>query len=221
MTKAKETVDVERLVTWALRDQGLGWAMYGEADSGVGFAELGTRIDTSGVRAPSIALQTDDDAHVVRAVLLRLPDEAADLVVRHGRIGGRPDWCEEGVGGYVQRKSANGKLAWIYEKPGDRRSKKHPVMEWQGWRPEQVEFWRATYSLWWQALADMVDPLNRELATHRVTGPAAPKKPWNEPPAAIYDADGNPVTRPPRIDSGVHQRRGYVKIRGRLYPIDN
>lgn len=221
MALAKETMDVERLVTWALLDQGLGWAMYDRPSDDVGFAELGTRIDTSGVKAPSISLQTDDDAHVVRAVILTLPQEAADLVIRHGRIGGRPDWCEEGVGGMVQRKAANGKLAWMYEKPGDRRSRKFPIMEWQGWRPEQVEFWRSAYSLWWQGLASMVAPLNRQLKTHQATGPAAPKAPWFDEPPTVYGADGEPVKPRPRLDSGVAQRRGYVERRGRLHPIDN
>lgn len=220
--KAKETMDVERLVTWALLDQGLGWAMHGDrGDDVAGFAELGTRIDTSGVRAPSMSLQSDDDALVVRDVILSLPNEAKNLVVQYGRIGGRPDWCEEGVGGMVQRKSANGKLAWMYEKSGDRRSPKKPIMEWQGWRPEQVEFWRSEYSLWWQALADMVAPLNRKLATHHATGPAAPCEPWNEQPPTIYDGDGQPVAPRPRPDSGVAQRRGYVEVRGKLRPIDN
>lgn len=216
---ARQRMDVERLVTWALRDQGLGWAGFG--DGGLSFADLGTRVDRSVVGAPTPALQSDDDALVVHRTIGALPPEAADLVIRYCRIGDRPDWCEEGEGDYVQRVGKNGRPAWFYEKPGDRRSKKYPVMEWQGWRPEQVRYWRATYTLWWQSLVDMVDPLNRELDHHEAVLPAAPEKPWVAGRATLYAQDGSPLPVRAKAELDRDIRQGFVEIEGALYKLDD
>jgi hypothetical protein len=47
---------------------------------------------------------------------------------------------------------------------------------------ENVDFHRAQYRLWHQALTDIIAPLNNEMATHRATGPAAPAEPWIDSP---------------------------------------
>jgi hypothetical protein len=198
-------------VTWALLDQGLGWSQ-GQSSDG-GFMALGTRIDTSSISTPSISLQSDDDALIVRAVIDGMEPDVADLIIRHGRIGERPDWCEEGVGDYVQKRSANGKLAWIYEKPGDRRSAKTPVMEFVGWRQEQVDYFRAGYRLWWYGLEAMVPALNAVMETHEATGPKALLEPWLAKTPVIHTPDGplKPNKRGPKRTG-----REYVEIDGQL-----
>lgn len=213
MAKPKEKMDVERLVTWALLEQGLGWSMYGDRPGVLSYRDYGTRIDTGGIGAPSAALASDDDAHVVRAVILTLPEDAGQLVVRHGRIGDRPDWCEEGVGEWRQKRAANGKLAWHYEKPGDRRSPKVPVKEFVGWRQEQVEFFRAGYRLWWTALSEMIPVLNRQMSTHEATGPKVAKEPWLQSVPVIHTPDG-PLFTSKTGRSRVS--REYVEIDGQL-----
>ncbi len=187
-------MDVERLVTWALLDQGMGWAMFGDGRSQTGFADLGTRIDVSGIGAPTPARMSDDDAIVVRDVILSLEDDAAEIVIRHGRIGDRPDWCEEGVGAWRQKRGKNGHPAWHYERPGDRRSPKKPVMEFVGWRSEEVDYWRATYRLWWHSLDAMVAPLNARLVRHTATRPSVPLEPWAKGSPVIHGPDG-PIGR--------------------------
>ncbi|WP_338606874.1 hypothetical protein V6617_10185 [Pelagibacterium nitratireducens] len=211
MKKAKEQVDIERLVTWALLDQGLGWST-GQS-SGGNLMTLGTRIDTSGISTPSVSLQSDDDALLVRAGIDAMAPDVAELIIRHGRIGQRPDWCEEGVGDFVQKKSANGKLAWVFEKPGDYRSPRKPVMEFIGWRKEQVEYFRATYRLWWVGLQDLATHLNTVMATHEATGPKAPFEPWLEEKPVIHTPDGPLESREKPRKRGT---REYVEIEGKM-----
>ena len=211
MAKAKETMDVERLVTWALLDQGLGWSS-GQS-SGGNLMTLGTRVDTSGFSTPSISLQSDDDALIVRGAIDAMASDVAELIIRYGRIGQRPDWCEEGEGEFVQKRSANGKPAWIYEKPGDRRSPKKAVMEFVGWRKEQVDFFRATYRLWWVGLADLALAINAEMQTHEAIGPKAPFEPWHKEKPVIHTPDG------PLKNTRRHMARGsreYVEIDGKM-----
>ncbi|GGA63797.1 hypothetical protein [Pelagibacterium lentulum] len=209
MSKAKKSIDVEKLVTWALLDQGLGWAIHGQGSSGTGFAELGTRIDTGGIGVPTPARLSDNDALVVRDVILTLEDDAAEIVIRHGRIGDRPDWCEEGVGEWRQKRGKNGHPAWHYERPGDRRSPKTAVMEFVGWRKEEVDYWRTTYRLWWHSLDAMVGPLNERLERHEALRPGAPLEPWVKPMPVIHTPDG-PLQRHSRAGGRVSAE--YVEI---------
>lgn len=183
---AIETLDVEQLITWALRAQGLGWG--GSEAQAAGWEDLGTRVDTSNrwsVPAPSAALQTDDDALVVRACIDRLPTEAAALVVQHGRVGGRPDWCEEGEGSWVQARDGADRLLWDWSDPVKRRGERTPRMVFEGMRPELVAFYRAQYTVWREALVALVPALNVALRTHRAIGPFAPARPWDAPRGAI------------------------------------
>lgn len=198
MNVLKQRIDVERLVTWALRDQGLGWSGAGGIDGPLaGLAELGTRIDASTIGAPTPALMTDDDAIVVLRHVQALPAAEAALVIQWGRIGERPDWCPEGVGEWRQAVNKRGQPRWRWEKPGDRRSKRWPIMEFIGYSPEHVWFWRDAYSRWREALVSLVGPLNRELANHIACPPEAPEEPWIGRPAVVHSADGTaePVHR--------------------------
>ena len=181
----KQTMDVEQMVTWALRDQGLGW---GSAAQAAGWEELGTRVDTSGrwsVPAPSASLMTDDDALVVRQAIDALPPEAGALVIQYGRIGERPDWVEEGPGEYVQERDGRGRPMWDWEDPVNRTGEKRQRMKFEGLRPELVTWHRAQYTLWREALHALVAPINRVLASHQAFGPFAPERPWETYRAAV------------------------------------
>lgn len=183
-------MDVERLVSWALSEQGLGWSSPGA--NGTGWEALGTRVDTSswGAPPPSPSLMTDDDAVVVRQVIDALPTEAAMLVIQYGRIGGRPDWCEEGVGHYQQMRNKRGQLMWDYINPKNRRGLREPRLEWVGLRQEKVDWYRAQYQLWWVALHDLVEPLNARMENHIATGPAVSVAPWIHEQPVIHKPKG-------------------------------
>jgi hypothetical protein len=184
--KALKTLDVEQLITWALRDQGMGWET--GAAEGTSWSDLGTRVDTStrwSVPAPSAALQTDDDALVVRQLIDRLPVEAAALVIQHGRIGGRPDWCEEGEGQMVHKHDGRGRPMWDWDDEVNRSGEKRPRMVFEGTRPELVAFHRAQYAVWHAALAALVPQLNAALQGHQAIGPFAPARPWEAPRGAV------------------------------------
>lgn len=215
---AKKRMDVERLVTWALLDQGLGWSMFGEVDNGTRHEDYGTRIDTSGIGVPNPSRLSDDDALVVRDVILMLPPDTSCHIILHGRIGSRPDWCEEGEGEWRQRRAGNGRLAWHYEKPGDRRSAKVPVMEFVGWRPQQVEVFRATYRVWWAGLEAMVPELNARLLSHEAFGPTVSREPWAEGATVILTPEG-PLERPEKRPRRVS--REYIERDGQMVPRPN
>lgn len=191
--KARETIDIEELVIWALRDQGLGWG--GRERSGEDWTDLGTIIDdTSTGSHPTIALWSDDDAMHVKLAIDGLPKEARVLLVQYGRAGLRPDWCEEGYGSYQQLRYGN-KLMWEWSDPVNRTGTKRPKMGFVGEQRETVDFMRAQYRVWWQGLADLIGPLNNLMERHRATGPAAEREPWrsDSPKPVVFGEDGRPV----------------------------
>ncbi|WP_196258581.1 hypothetical protein [Pelagibacterium limicola] len=213
MKQAKETMDVERLVTWAMVEQGLGWAMSGGGSGArTGYAALGTRIDGGTIGPPSISLLSDDDAVIVRDAIVALDERVGELVLRHGRTGTRPDWCEEGPGYWRQKTGANGHPAWHYAKPGDRRSQRTAVMEFIGWPEKDVVRWRKDYTDWWDGLAGLVDIVNGRMASHEATGPRVSRTPWEEEKRAILTPDG-PFERHRKAEDRVSAE--YVEIAGR------
>ncbi|MCB9993108.1 MAG: hypothetical protein H6873_05575 [Hyphomicrobiaceae bacterium] len=178
----KQEIDIEKLVTWALGDQGLGWT---GRDSLSGMLDLGTRVDRSlqgsGLPPPSAAMADNEDAWAVHEAIHRLPVGAASLVVQYGRIGARPDWAPQGYGHVEQARNANGTLKWVYENPNNRRSRRWPVMDFEAYafHCERVEHERATWTAWREALRLLAEALgDGRLAFHRVTGPLAPSEPW-------------------------------------------
>lgn len=178
----KQALDIENLITWALRDQGLGGS---NAASKGGWQDLGTRIDSSGwsVPLPSAALWTDEDAMVVRQAidaLAALPGQgdAAALLIMNGRAGTRPDWCEEGEGQWVQERDGQGRPRWDWADPVNRTGEKKARMVIEGTRPELVRFHRAQYAVWHEAMKALVTPLNAVMAGHEAIGPFAPAEPW-------------------------------------------
>lgn len=179
MTDVRQVWDIEQLVRWALRDQGLGWESLAPS-RGQDYASLGTRVDTSrwSAPAPSAALWTDGDAMLVRQAVGALPSEASTLVLLNGRCGMRPDWCEEGPGAWVQQRDGRGRLRWDWDDPVNRTGERRPRLAFEGTRPELVGFHRAQYTLWREGLVAMVAPLNGVMASHRATEPATPELPW-------------------------------------------
>lgn len=191
--KARENIDIEALVVWAMRDQGLGWA--GKDRQRDDFSDLGTVIDDDHPGShPTIALWSDDDAMLVKLAIDKLAAEARVLLVQYGRSALRPDWCEEGYGSYQQLRYGK-RLMWDWSDPVNRTGEKRPRMGFVGEQRETVDFLRAQYRVWWQGLADIVGPLNNVMQRRRATGPDAPKAPWlaDSRKPVVFGPDGKPL----------------------------
>lgn len=191
----RKEMDIERLVTWALRDQGLGWV--GRERGREDFSDYGTVIDDDGAGShPSIGLWSDDDAMLVKMAVDELDLEARVLVTQYGRSGLRPDWVEEGYGSVQQLRDSRGRLRWVWDDPKNRAGSKRPLLGFVGEQRENVDFHRAQYRVWWQGLADIVIPLNGRLERHAATGPEVAREPWSESARpVIYGDDGRPMAR--------------------------
>ncbi len=184
MTKAIETMDVETGVTWALRDQGLGWV--GREREQLDYSDYGTVIDDAGGGShPNIGLLTDEDAEAVKAAIDGLWPEARVLVTQYGRTGLRPSWAEEGYGQYQQMIDGRGRLLWDYENPNNKRGPRRPRQHFVGLTRELVDWERGQYLTWWRGLEALVAPCNRAMSGHVFTPPAVAREPWNEPVARI------------------------------------
>lgn len=185
--------DIAWLVHWALVEQGgLNALMGGDEGPGLGWMDLGVRIDTSSwSKMPPIGRgQTGGvahaDAEAVLEAIRQLPDEAAGLVVHYGRIGwgseARPDWCPEGPGEFVQQRDGRGRPRWMWEHPASRSGKKLPMMVFTGTRPEIVSLHRAEYECWWLGLRALQRHLAQpgRMSTWQPSGPSAPREPWRD-----------------------------------------
>ena len=189
--------DVERLVTWALLENGLGWV--GKERSRLDFSDYGTVIDDGFTGShPTIGRLTHDDAMIVKLVIDKLPRDAQVLVTQYGRTGLRPDWCEEGKGRWEQLKDGRGRLRWKWANPESRSGAREPLVGFVGLDPELVDLHRAEYAVWWQGLADIVAPLNNQLQEHFAVGPEAPREPWSLPKPTVFGPDGQALPDAPR-----------------------
>jgi len=197
----ERTMDVERLVHWALAEQGLGWS--NDRPTSDRYA-LGTRIDGGSVVAsPSISLLDDEDALVVKAAIDALPAEARGLVLMYGRSGTRPEGADEPMPVPRQLRAKNGQLMWEYADGLERTDRaRHvapeitgPKLDWAEWSREKelVEFARAQWTLWREALAALVGPLNRRMATHACTGPEAAAEPWLVAERTVLRPEGEAI----------------------------
>lgn len=191
----RERIDIEAVVIWALRDQGLGWVGK-ERDAREDWSDYGTIIDDEHTGShPTIGLWSDDEAMQVKMAIDQLPIECRVLIVQYGRAGLRPDWIEEGYGTVQQLTDARGRLRWIWEDPVNRTGAKRPMMGFVGEQRDNVDFHRAQYQLWWQGLADIVGPLNDVLERRYVTGPVLSRSPWCESPKGrMFGENGEEVT---------------------------
>ncbi|MET3925564.1 hypothetical protein [Devosia sp. 2618] len=199
----REKRDIEQLVIWALRDQGLGWA--GKERVRDDFSDLGTIIDDDNHGShPTIALWSDDDAMQIKLAIDQLHQEARALVVQYGRAALRPDWCEEGYGSYQQLVDGRGRKLWDWDDAKNRQGNRRPRMGFVGEQRDTVNFHRAQWHVWWQGLADIVSPLNAVMARHEATGPAVGHSPWLDDSAkpVVFGPDGSPldqVIRSPKV----------------------
>jgi hypothetical protein len=176
----RKVMDIERLVTWALRDQGLGWVGK-ERPPREDASDYGTLIDDDRYGShPTIGLLSDDDATLVKSAIDELPFDARVLVIQYGRSGLRPVWGKEGIGRPQQLRNKRGQPMWRYRDPNNRRGPRSPKYDMLAFsaRKERIELERAEYGVWWQALVDLVVPLNNVMETHWAEGPEAPARPW-------------------------------------------
>lgn len=201
---ARKEMDIERLITWSLRDQGLGWV--GREQVREDFSDLGTVIDEGHTGShPNIGLWSDDDAMLVKIAIDALPGDARALVVQYGRAGLRPDWVEEGYGSIQQLKDGRGRLRWVWDDPKNRTGEKRPMLAFVGEQRESVDFHRAQYGVWWQALTDLVGPLNNALSGYRASGPEAAREPWSESQRPrVFEQDGG-VVKPIHVEPKVSE----------------
>ena len=196
-SKSRKTIDIEQLVVWAMRDQGLGWA--GKDRHRDDFSDLGTLIDDDHAGShPNIGLWSDDDAMLVKLAIDRLPVEARVLLVQYGRSALRPDWCEDGYGSYQQLRDGRGRKMWDWADPKNRTGEKRPRMGFVGEQRETVDYCRAQSRVWWQGLADIVGPLNNVMERNRATGPEVEATPWlsDSRKPVIYGPDGSRLAEP-------------------------
>lgn len=210
----RKAMDIEQLVVWALVDNGLG-RLFEDGRLSATWRELGTRVSSSGGAwdAKPPGLKHDDAVCVIEAIGQLHPDCAA-LIVRHGRIGDRPDWIEEGVGEWRQMIDGQGRPMWRWADPSNRsrkRSERSPRMEFVGETQSNVDYYRAQHDLWWVGLHDLVAPLNEAMTGHQATGPRAPDRPWLAP-ATVFGPDGKPM-------EGLHDsaaRKTALRRRGNI-----
>lgn len=202
---ARQRMDIERLVNWALADQGLGWGSREVVRDD--FSDLGTVIDDDGFGShPTISLQTDDDALVVKSAIDALPIEARVLVIQYGRTGLRPEGADEQLGEPEQMVDKRGRPRWLYDNPSNKRGPKRPMLDMLSYstRRETIAFDRAQWTLWREALIALIAPLNNRLETHHATGPEAPEKPWEKPKLVVpWERGRAPASSPRGISSVV------------------
>jgi hypothetical protein len=215
----RKVMDIEALVSWALIDNGLGRA-FGMGTK-INWMDWGIRPDHASSAAgwgSSMPGVKDADALIVAEAIGQLDPECAQLIIRHGRIGDRPDWIEEGVGSWRQMVDGQGRLMWKWLDPNNRsakRSKREPRMEFVGETQANVDFYRAQHDVWWIGLRDLVEPLNAVMERHEATGPRAPDRPWLAP-ATVFGPDGKPL-------AGMHDRadrRAALQRRGNIQQPD-
>lgn len=191
----KQRMDVERLVTWALRDQGLGWDAK-EVKRKETYEDYGTLIDDSYTGShPNLGLLTSEDATIVKFVIDNfLPYDVRVIVTQYGRSATRPPGADDPDPVLKQLRAKNGALRWDYVRPGDHKSGiKGPMMDYLSYSQEMasVRFDRAQWSLWRQGLLDIVAPLNNRLKEHFALDPDAPAEPWlSAKPEAVVIVDG-------------------------------
>jgi hypothetical protein len=213
--KGWQRVDIERLVTWALRDQGLGWS--GRESSFADFAALGTLVDTSYSGShPTIGLLDSDDAVLVKAAIDGLPIEARALLIRYGRTALRPDWGAEGEGAWEQEVDARGRKRWDWQDVANQTGARRPHMVFVGTDPEVIAAERAEYALWWQGLADIVAPLNARMSEHQATGPAVSGTPWLDVRPVVHGLEEMELPRKVRDEPAAQLRaRAQDLVQGR------
>jgi hypothetical protein len=186
-------IDIERLVWWALgrgRPGGLPWR--DEAvlsfDRGLTarprrkprgnwtlvFAGAGTVQGQAPRRVVLDAIPDGDAARVVAAVKA-LPAAASALVIRHGRSHTRPGWTER-IETAAPTWAAPGRPTIRYADPYRRALPYCPLRIAVSEVVTEAAICR--YEAWWGGLAALRRELDGQLARWRISGFAAPERPW-------------------------------------------
>ncbi|WP_123689738.1 hypothetical protein [Allostella humosa] len=167
--------DVEAVLAWAYQEQRVTWveARAGGVGGG-GDPYSACRVDGGG-RA---SCQLHPDAEAIHDAVLRLPDWRMRLVIAHSKAGTRPQVyagnrprCEPVIVG--QFRDGRPRIEIEYDK------RRHPIwcaVRYRGF-DEDYAGDRRDYREWRLGLMELLPALAR-LATWRVTGPAAPERPW-------------------------------------------
>lgn len=189
-----ERVDIEALVDWAYRvqcvDRVVGLVrsrtlpvMRSSTDVMVSFAALGVRVDSSPRFVAAMGATAQDDALVIHDAVMRLPPEAFGLVVAHAKGGSRPPWHGLDAEALVADTDRKGRVRVMMGT--DRRPVacclRHRV------DPALVEFSRAQYVVWWEALSALAGELRGQLVDSDPLPPAAAREPWLLPPLVYVE----------------------------------
>jgi hypothetical protein len=182
--------DIERLVTWALRDQGLGWEKPGKSAGGYGFAQLGTLVSGGVVANPNAGLLSDEDALLVKMAVDMLAPDPRAAVLQFGRAGLRPEGWDEAIGEPQQLVDKRGRPRWDYDNPNNKRGPRRPLLDMLAWsvHRDEVLFARRQWTMWREALLVLRDYVGPKLQHHIATGPEAPAEPWLTAAPVIHGA---------------------------------
>lgn len=184
---AYDDTDVERLLTWAYRDQmadrvGGGHMIGGgvsNAEAMAAYFALGCKIDTPGV-GERMAYAGRASAHpvaeTVHACVLGV--ENRGLVIQNARTGSRPDWMP----GVVVRCAPvlNGKGRPTMEYADAKRSRPlYCHYQWVPCRPEHLALARGLWCAWWDAVEAVRIGLEDALG-RKMVGVREAREPWVE-----------------------------------------
>ncbi len=182
----RRSIDVEQLLIWTYQRQQVDQAERrgrralrpGGARSNMGAIQRiglqGVRVDCDG-SAGYGADAVHADAQAVHDAVLAMGPDLAALIVEHARAGTRPDALLGAETQILPRdvtRKGKPKVEWS-------RCRNYPVIVWLKVinHPDYLASVRKRYRTWWHALAYLAEGLGA-LAEYRVTGPAAPEKPW-------------------------------------------
>lgn len=190
----RESRDIEWLVNWTIEKQGLrpGEGIGAGDVSGPGWADYGTRIDSSGFGGGLSGRFVHEDAQLIADAIGHMAGnpstkEAGALIVQHGRSGTQPDWGAAGSGRWVLQRRNNGQGKAIRRYRDQRGSHGLIGFDWQwvGHQAAELDFLMVQWLTWHQGLSDLRDIVNAGMRQYVATGPRWPMEPWD---AAAYVA---------------------------------
>ncbi len=142
------------------------------------FAILGVEVDTSPYDAGRLHPDAESAAMCVRDVL---DWRSLPLVIRHARVGDRPEWSARKPQRVLPVLNGRGRPAVRYE-PWDKHRDYGACPISYDVDQAYIDMINETYRVWWESLWRLCGALNdlggdRHL-TRRILPPAAPREPW-------------------------------------------